>query len=244
MEEIGVTTPNWDIDSWICSKQYIDYSVEFISDELNLDHSSHILDIGCGRGSITTAIAEYNCLTSAVDAVDISDAINDAVATDRVTFYQEDVLDFLNERRVGYYDSAIIKQVIHLIPTEKRAPFFFQLQRCLKPGGRALVLMMPVEYSMPMFSRGKQTFNQETFTRNDVIRYAHQYGFKTALSHFNFEVKISKQDYFSLLSRRFMSNLRTLTDEEIEKGLEELNALYPSEQLLFFDTLDAIHLNV
>ncbi len=50
-------------------------------------------------------------------------------------------------------------------------------------------------------------------------------------------VEISKEQWLSLLKGRFMSNLRDFTDEELMKGIAEVDTKYEDgDQIRFKDT--------
>ncbi len=239
-----ITTPNWDNDTWISSDEYVDYTAKFLLDELNIHSASRLLDVGCGRGKICAAVADQAGLSVPMDAVDISDSILDAPETDRVNFHQVDVLKFLNNNREKRYGGVIMKQMFHLLPEEMREEVLIQIKNCLKQGGRAAILAMPTHSNLPMFQKGAAIFEREVFPLDDVLKLGTQCGFNTRISVFEFKVNIAKSDYFDLLKRRFMSNLRTLSDQDILQGIEELDSIYQNENLTFIDKLDVVHLIV
>lgn len=237
-----ITTPNWDLNSWISSKEYIDYTAQSLSENLKINTASRILDIGCGRGNIANALAKLNRLNYPIDAVDISDSILEAESTNTVRFYHSDVKTFLDNKRNYLYDGIIMKQMFHLIPYDVRQPLLYKLKKCLKKEGRIVVLLMSPTLTIPMFQSGKDTFHQEIFPLGELLDLAVMCGFKTLVTPFSFKVTMSKFDYFELLKQRFMSNLRNLSDAEIKQGIIELDDLLPNDQLEFFDQLDVVHL--
>ena len=58
-------------------------------------------------------------------------------------------------------------------------------------------------------------------------------------TNFNFNVKISKRKYVSMIKNRYMSCLLSLSKKEIEKGIDEINLNFEN-QLNFTDTLKCI----
>jgi len=241
---MSITTPDWDNNSWISSSDYIDYTAKFLIDGLGIHSQSRLLDIGCGRGNISVTLAEQANLSFPLDAVDISDSILEAPETDKVNFHQIDVLRFLNDKDEQHYDGVIMKQVFHLLSAKTRKGVLLRIRRCLKQGGSVVILAMPFDSSLPMFEKGTVIFNKEVFPLGEVLKLGVECGFSTQLSAFSFEVNISKKDYFDLLKRRFMSNLRALSDEDIQHGVRELNGIYHKDQLTFIDKLDVVYLTV
>lgn len=237
-----ITTPDWDKNSWLCSVDYINYTVKLLSDCLNMKPSSKILDIGCGRGTITKALAEFNHVTSPVEGIDVSETIFDAVSTDQVQFFYSDACQYLRDKCENIYDGVVIKQAFHLIDGENRKLLVSKLRHCIKKKGRALIFQMPYQSCVPMFSKGKDIFKREVFPISGVIGLADEYGFKTQRTDFSFTVHISKRNYFQLLKRRYISSIRDFSDQEIEEGILELDGIFPQDQLEFEDKLDVVHL--
>ena len=47
---------NWDNKTWLSSKPYISQFNQFLKKKINLNKDSKILDIGCGRANIISAL--------------------------------------------------------------------------------------------------------------------------------------------------------------------------------------------
>ena len=47
---------NWDNKTWLSSKSYISQFNKFLKKKINLNKNSKILDIGCGRANIISAL--------------------------------------------------------------------------------------------------------------------------------------------------------------------------------------------
>ncbi|MDP0589359.1 MAG: class I SAM-dependent methyltransferase [Candidatus Endonucleobacter bathymodioli] len=237
-----ITCSNWDRESWISSVEYIAHSVKVLSECLEITPNSKILDIGCGRAGITTALAEANNVETPVEGIDISDTISEAPNCNKVNLFQIDALSYLKGQPDNLYHGIILKQMLHCVSTDIRKQLLQEIHRCLKKSARALVFLMPPKITIPMFTQGKDTFLQEQLHFQDIINLGQDCLFETDISEFCFNVEISKQQYFDLLRQRFMSNLRNLSDSEIENGILELDLNYPTEVLKFTDLLHIIHL--
>lgn len=237
-----ITTPNWDNNTWLSSPEYIAYAVKVLTDCLNLNTTGRVLDIGCGRGHIAMELASTNHLSIPVDAIDLADLGQQNLDASKVRFSRCNALEYLQNKPDDHYDGIILKQMFHLIPEEDRGPLLSQIYRCLKKGGRALILQMPEQSAMPMFAKVKQIFRRELLPLNTVMSSARQAGFKTDVSAFSFPVTLDKKAYIGLLEKRFMSVLRELTDAQIRDGIAEFNTNYPQDVLVFSDDLDVVHL--
>ena len=58
-------------------------------------------------------------------------------------------------------------------------------------------------------------------------------------TNFNFNVKISKKKYVSMIKSKYMSCLLNLTKKELDKGIDEINLNFKN-QLNFTDTLKCL----
>ncbi len=239
---MDVTCPNWDLESWIASEAYIAYAANVLSECLQIKSESRILDIGCGRANITIKLATSNILKHPIEGIDISETIHEAPTHSGVILFQTEALTYLKNKPDAHYDGIILKQVFHCIDTATRKPLLWEIRRCLKPNGRALVLMMPPEITIPMFTQGQDSFRQEQIHYQDVVALGQGCQMETQLTHFSFNVEIAKQHYFELLRQRFMSNLRNLSDGVIEAGIAELDNRYHEKVLKFEDRMYIVHL--
>ena len=48
---------NWDNQTWISSRKYIESFNAFVLKQIKLNRESKILDIGCGRGKIVSNLS-------------------------------------------------------------------------------------------------------------------------------------------------------------------------------------------
>ena len=77
---------------------------------------------------------------------------------------------------------------------------------------------------MKSLLRDKKIFN--------FIRKLHQNKKKI----FTFKVKIPKSNYIRMLKKRYISTLLTLTDQELQNGISEINCKY-KKSITFTDKL-------
>ena len=62
---------NWDNQTWLSSKKYIQSFNSFLLKQTTLNMNSHILDIGCGRGKILGSLSSRLKLKKKPVGIDI-----------------------------------------------------------------------------------------------------------------------------------------------------------------------------
>jgi 2-polyprenyl-6-hydroxyphenyl methylase/3-demethylubiquinone-9 3-methyltransferase len=122
---------------WVTSiyrRFFIDLSV-FASDLANTLTPTTILDVGCGEGQSTEALA--NAFGGAsILGVDVTAHVGRLFRGDagRVTFVRQEIHDFASEHRHGF-DLAVMCDVLHHLPVPERGRFLHDVIACLRPGG-------------------------------------------------------------------------------------------------------------
>ena len=239
---MALTCPHWDRDSWLSSPDYIAYMVGVLSELLDIHTHSRLLDIGCGRAHIIVALAQQYSLKYPIEGIDISDTIHQAPILQGIDITQIDGCTYLQYKADNHYHGILLKQVFHLMEEDQRRQLLSLVKRTLKPKGKALIMLMPSEMTLPMFAQGKITFSQGQLNFREVMTLGEQCGLTTSVSTTHFDVKMDKEDYFKLLRQRFISNLRNLSDNDIERGIAELNDAYPHKIMQFQDGLHIVQL--
>lgn len=235
------TCPNWDRTSWVSRPDYIAFWADIIIEALHLHQTSRVLDIGCGRGNITAAIAARLSAITPVEGIDISDTIREASAGPGLSFTRCDASCYLSARPDNSYDGIVLKQVIHCLSARARHQLLDDMYRVLKPGGRAAILIMPPVSTLPLFPQASRVFAQEQLDYRDLAREAGAQ-FHIRQSVHCYHVTIPCEQYFALLRERFMSVLRQLSDTEIEQGIHWLQQHGSTGTLSFSDPLHLLTL--
>ena len=83
---------NWDNNTWLSSKKYIQTFNKFLLNQVKLDHNSTILDVGCGRGGILANLSNKLRLLNKPIGIDIE---NHKDKSKKIIFKKTDVLSFI-----------------------------------------------------------------------------------------------------------------------------------------------------
>jgi hypothetical protein len=130
-------------------------------------------------------------------------------------------------------DAMWLKESVHHLPDP--AGTLRGLVGCLAPGGRLLVIMLPVTIQYPLFQAALTRFEQLQPDPVNILGHLRTAGLDADLTHVEHELRIDRDTYFGMVRARYMSLLSTFSDSEIEKGIEEMSAAHPEPVLVFPD---------
>ena len=106
---------NWDNKTWLSSKKYINSFNNFLESKIKFKKNTEILDIGCGRANIISALQKTFKFNKKVIGIDV--VKNKDVKTN-IIFEKNDAIKFLNKSDV-LFDLILIKQTIHFFSKKK-----------------------------------------------------------------------------------------------------------------------------
>lgn len=205
------------------------------------------LDIGCGTGNYTTALANMGMKLYGVDPSSVM--LNEAKAkTDAVQWHigNAEQIPF-NE---GFFDGALATLTLHHWDSLDKG--FAELHRVLKPNGRMVVFAAIADLTAKFWLKHYFPKMLEASTKKEpkysaVVNAVESAGFKIAATQ-KYYIQDDLQDkflyvgknnphlYFDAQIRSGISSFAQLSlKEEVEKGLEKLKADIDS------GAFDAIH---
>ena len=100
---------NWDNNTWLSSKNYINNYCKFIKSKVKINKHTKLLDIGCGRANIISFLHKKIKFYERPLGVDI---VKNKGLKKNVIFKKIDAIKFLEENKDNY-DLIIIKQTVH-----------------------------------------------------------------------------------------------------------------------------------
>ncbi len=227
---------NWDNKTWLSSKKYICNFNKFLAKKIKFNKNIRVLDIGCGRANIISALqVKYKFQKKAIGI----DIIKNNYIKKNIIFKKTDGISYLKKGQKEF-DLILVKQTIHFFSNKKIITLLKLIKKSLSPNGKLLILSLKTRNNkIPCFKKMKYEL-EKSFKRDEIlIKIIKKNLKKTRLSYFNFLVKISTDRYLRMIKSRYISCLLNLKKGEIKDGINELKSKY-SKNLKFIDTLCCI----
>jgi len=230
---------NWDNQTWLSSKEYIQSFNNFVLKQLKINKNSKILDIGCGRGKIIENLSNKLKLINKPVGLDIE---NYKDRSKKIIFKKSDAITYIYKTRV-FFDLILIKQTIHLLQMTQIIKLLSVCKNKLNPGGKIIILSLDQDKNeIPTFStmdkKLKKSLKRDKKIFNLIVK-----AFKNIIiKSFVFRVKISRKEYVKMIKKRYISTLLNFNEKQILDGINEINLKYKKE-LKFKDRLICLILN-
>ena len=106
---------NWDNQTWLSSKNYIFQFNKFLNKRVRFNKNTKILDIGCGRANIISALQKSYKFKVKPIGLDI---VKNNGIRKNISFKKIDGFDYL-KRKSEKYDLILLKQTIHFFSPSK-----------------------------------------------------------------------------------------------------------------------------
>ncbi|MET8676052.1 class I SAM-dependent methyltransferase [Streptomyces sp. NPDC004647] len=228
-------------DHWMHSREYVAWMRRSIRDYLQPVEGEHALDLGCGTGIYTPALAPTR---RPITVIDPSPAMLEQTLQ-LTAVGQAELLPVLasaqdvarGSARLPFpkFDMILAKEVMHHVPATDRMEVVTGLARLLSPGGRLLVTMLPTTISYPLWPEALSRFTQGQPQPSVIAATMRSAALHTELGYAHFPLRFSLDRWETMVRDRFMSLLSTFSAAEIERGLAEVAAQIPSGQVAFPD---------
>ena len=227
---------NWDNRTWLSSKNYISQFNKFLSKKVKFNKGSKILDIGCGRANIISAL--HNKYRFYEKPIGLDVIKNKGIKTN-IIFKKIDGHNYLKKINKNF-DLILLKQTIHFFPTSKLKALLNIAKERLVPGGKILIFSIKTKNTkIPCFKKMKQRLDISLRRDGKLYKIIKKKLKKIKVSNFEFKVNISKQKYLKMIKLRYISCLLDFDKKDIINGISELRTKYDS-QIRFTDTLKCI----
>jgi len=227
---------NWDNQTWLSSKNYIYRFNKFLNKRVRFNKNTKILDIGCGRANIISALQKSYKFKVKPIGLDI---VKNNGIRKNISFKKIDGFDYL-KRKNEKYDLILLKQTIHFFSPSKLSALMNIAKIRLEHGGKILVFSLKTTNNkIPCFKKMRQKLDNSLKRDEKLFKIIKKKLKRTNESYFNYKVNISKQKYLKMVRARYISCLLDLKNNEILKGISEIKSKYKN-QIKFTDTLKCI----
>ena len=226
---------NWDNKTWLSSKSYISKFNKFLKRKSNLNKNSKILDIGCGRANIISALQQKYKFRNKPIGIDI---VGNKGVKKNIIFKKVEALKYLNKQEK--YDLILIKQTIHFFSKTNLNRLLNLAKKRLNTKGKILIFSLKTKNNkIPCFKKMRKNL-EKSLKRDEFLFKIIKKNLKEInYANFNFKVNISKQKYVRMIRERYISCLLNMSNKEINLGISEIKLKYKN-QIKFTDTLKCI----
>ena len=128
---------NWDNKTWLSSKSYISQFNKFLKTKINLCKNSKILDIGCGRANIISALQKKYKFKNKPIGIDV---VANKDVKKNIIFRKIDALKYLKKKEK--YDLILIKQTVHFFTKTKLNHLLNFAKKSLNTKGKILIFSL------------------------------------------------------------------------------------------------------
>ena len=227
---------NWDNKTWLSSKNYINQFNKFLNKKVRFNKNMKILDIGCGRANIISALQKRYKFKEKPIGLDITK--NKGIKKN-IIFKKKDGYNYLKSKN-NKYDLILLKQTIHFFSSSKLKALINIAKKRLEDEGKILIFSLKTTNNkIPCFKRMRQKLNSSLKRDEKLFKLIKRKLKRSNESYFNFKVNISKQKYLKMVKSRYISCLLDLKNYDISRGISELKSKY-KYQIKFTDTLKCI----
>ena len=227
---------NWDNNTWLSSKNYIDNYCKFIRSKVKINKHTKLLDIGCGRANIISFLHKDIKFYEKPLGVDI---VKNNGLKKNVIFKKIDAIKFLEENKDNY-DLIIIKQTVHFFSKKQLKKLLNLIKERLNKGGKLLIFSLITKNNqIPCFKKMKKKLEIGLKRDERLLRFINQNLKKVRITNFKYNVNVSKIKYINMLKNRYISCLLNFSKQDLLKGISELNLNY-KKRIKFTDTLKCI----
>ena len=226
---------NWDNNNWLSSKSYISQFNKFLETKVNLNNNSKILDIGCGRANIISALQKKYKFKNKPIGIDV---VSNKDVKKNIVFKKIDALKYLKKNEK--YDLILIKQTVHFFSKMKLSHLLNLAKRSLNPEGKILIFSLKTRNNkIPCFKKMKILLNKSLKKDETILAIVKKNLKNSKESYFKYNVNISSKKYSKMINDRYISCLLNMSNKEIKLGISEIKSKYKN-QIKFTDTLKCI----
>src|SRR6056300_14983 len=224
---------NWDKSSWLSSKEYFEELSSQLIEFLDIREEKKILDVGCGRGHLLESLA--NKVNFIHKPIGVEPVKHENTISQRIEIINSSINSFLLKNN-SKFDLVILKQVLHLLNSNEREYFYQEIKKYLNNNGQIVFIHMNNQIEIPQFPLMGNKLKLSIDSHHLLLEELNK-NFKLLKNQkFTYSVKISLDEYLTMITNRFMTVLLDFSEEEIKEGIAFIKQNY-SNHLSFNVTL-------
>ena len=227
---------NWDNNTWLSSKKYINAFNNFLNSKIKFNKNTQILDIGCGRANIISALQKKYKFNNKPIGVDV---IKNRNIKKNVIFVKNNALNYLKKTNRNF-DVILIKQTIHFFKKNQINLLLNYSKLKLNSKGKILIFSLKAkDNQIPCFKKMKDKLISSLKKDNFLFKIVKKNLKNSKETNFIFKVSIAKNKYLRMIKDRYISCLLDISAKDLKLGIGELD-LKLKNQINFIDTLKCI----
>ena len=227
---------NWDNNTWLSSKKYINAFNNFLNSKIKFNKNTQILDIGCGRANIISALQKKYKFNNKPIGVDV---VKNRNIKKNVIFVKNNALNYLKKTNRNF-DVILIKQTIHFFKKNQINLLLNYSKLKLSSKGKILIFSLKAkDNQIPCFKKMKDKLISSLKKDNFLFKIVKKNLKNSKETNFIFKVSIAKNKYLRMIKDRYISCLLDISAKDLKLGIGELN-LKLKNQISFIDTLKCI----
>jgi len=224
---------NWDRSSWLSSKEYFEELSSQLIEFLDIREEKKILDVGCGRGHLLESLA--NKVNFIHKPIGVEPVKHENTISQRIEIINSSI-NFFFQNNNSKFDLVILKQVLHLLNSNEREYFYQEIKKYLNNNGQIVFIYMNEQTEIPQFPLMKNKLKLSIDSHHLLLEELNKNFKLLNIQNFTYSVKISLDEYLTMITNRYMTVLLDFSEEEIKEGIAFIKQNY-SNHLSFNDTL-------
>ena len=145
-------------------------------------------------------------------------------------------INFFFQHNNSKFDLVILKQVLHLLNSNEREYFYQEIKKYLNNNGQIVFIHMNSQTEIPHFPLMGNKIKLSIDSHHLLLEELNKNFKLLNIQNFTYSVKISLDEYLTMITNRYMTVLLDFSEEEIKEGIAFIKQNY-SNHLSFNDTL-------